>query len=340
MCMVLWLCSCSVNKFIPENHYLLDEVNIESDKKEIKPSLFTSYIRQNPNAKWFNLMKVPMRIYCISGKDSTKWINRFFRGIGDAPEIYNEDIAEKTRKEIEKGVRNMGYMQAKVNIHTEVKKNRLKLNYQIKSGRPYKVRHIVYDINDLQISEYLENDSAQSLLDEGMLFDVHTLDNERQRITRLLQNNGYYKFNKDFIVYQADTSRNSFQVDLTMKLLPFQQRKEDIPTQHKQYTVRSVNFLPNEYLSASDESNILDSISYKGVNVYYTGDKPYIRPKTLAAFNYINPQSFYNEQQVQDTYTSMGRLRALKYSNIRFSEIMQNDSSLLDANIYLSKVKP
>lgn len=42
------LCSCSVNKFIPDGSYLLDEVNIESDTKEVNPSQFSSYIRQNP----------------------------------------------------------------------------------------------------------------------------------------------------------------------------------------------------------------------------------------------------------------------------------------------------
>ena len=75
------LCSCSVNKFIPDKQYLLDEVDVVSDSKEVKPSLFTSYIRQNPNAKWFNLVKIPMRIYCISGKDSSKWMNRFLQKI-------------------------------------------------------------------------------------------------------------------------------------------------------------------------------------------------------------------------------------------------------------------
>ena len=39
-------------------------------------------LRWNPNAKWFNLVKIPMRTYCVSGVDSTKWINRFFRKIG------------------------------------------------------------------------------------------------------------------------------------------------------------------------------------------------------------------------------------------------------------------
>ena len=70
--------------------------------------------------------------------------------------------------------------------------------YRIHAGHPYKVRHVVYDIDDLVISDYMRQDSAQSLLVPGMLFDVNVLDAERQRITKLLQNKGYYKSTRIF----------------------------------------------------------------------------------------------------------------------------------------------
>lgn len=322
--------SCSTSKFIPEGHYLLDEVSIVSDTKEVQSSSFSSYIRQNPNAKWFSLVKVPLHIYCLSGKDSTNSFNRFLRKLGDAPVIYDSSIAEKSQKEMEKAVRNMGYMRARVYLDTEIKKKKMKVNYRIQAGRPYTIQHIAYDIDDMIISDFIEKDSTSSLLRAGMPFDVVALDNERQRITKMLQNNGYYKFNKDFIVYQADTVRNSYQVNLIMKLLPFQLRKEDIPTRHQQYTVRNVNFWA--------DGTLTDTLKYKGLQFFYQ-DKLYVRPNTLANFNYIQPQQLYKEQDVQNTYTSMGRLRALKYTNIRFDEVIQNDSAMLDANILLTKGK-
>ena len=337
--LVALLTSCSVNKFILEEHYLLDEVHIISDTEEVQPSMFTSYLRQNPNAKWFNLVKVPMHIYCLSGKDSTNSFNRFLRKLGDAPVIYDANVTQKSQKEIEKAVRNMGYMRAKVELDTEIKKNRMKLNYRIKAGRPYIIKHIAYNIDDMTINDFIEKDSAQSYLRPGMPFDVVTLDNERNRITKLLQNNGYYKFNKDFIVYQADTIRNTFQVDLTMKLLPFQLKKEDVPTRHRQYTIRNVNFLTEDNL-VNQENNYTgyQSLQHKGLQIFYQ-DKLYIRPNTLANFNYIRPKELYSEQDVQNTYTSMGRLRALKYTNIRFDEVLDNDSAQLDANVLLTKGK-
>ena len=83
---IIALCtSCSVSKFIPEDKYLLDEVRIVSETKEVKPSLFNSYIRQNPNAKWFSLIKTQLYVYNLSGRDSTKWGNKFLRRIGVLP---------------------------------------------------------------------------------------------------------------------------------------------------------------------------------------------------------------------------------------------------------------
>lgn len=331
------LYSCSSQKFIPENQYLLDEVNITSDTKDVKTSQFISYIRQNPNAKWFNLIKVPMHIYCASGKDSSLWINRFLRKIGDAPVIYDESLATKSQEVIEQAVKNMGYMRADVRLEKKVKKNKLKLNYQIKTDKLYHINHIAYHIDDMQIQELIDKDSTQSYLHAGMPFNIVTLDAERQRITRLLQENGYYKFNKDFLVYQADTVRNTFQVDLTMKLLPYQRKKEDNPTKHQAYKIRNVNFIEDNNIIHYDNSlTLYDSLSYKGLNIYYK-DKLYLRPKTLAEFNHIRFNSLYNQQDIQNTYESLGRLRALKYTNIRFNEVSENDSIHLDANIVMTK---
>ncbi len=337
LCLLALCTSCSVNKFIPEGSYLLDEVHIVSDTKEVKPGDFTSYVRQNPNASWFNLMKVPMRTYCLSGLDSTNWLNRFFRGIGDAPEIYDEAISLRSQEEMQKAVRNMGYMQASVHLDKQIKKNRLKLTYDIRAGRPYIVDRIAYDVDDLTINDYIRQDSAQSLLYEGMPLDVNALDAERVRITHLLQNHGYYKFHKDFLVYQADTVRNTYRVGLTLQLKPYQRRKEDTPTPHKQYTVDRVNFVADNeiIMPEGDALSAYDSQHYRGLDMYYKG-RPVLRPRLLSEFNYLRPGELYSEKDVQDTYTSLGRLRALKYSNIRF---LEKPNGNLDAYVLLAKNK-
>ena len=122
---VLLLASCSSTKYVPDGSYLLDEVRIHTDNKEVKPSNLSMYIRQNPNAKSFSLIKTQLYVYNWSGRDSTRWINRTLRKLGDAPVIYSEEETNRTREEITKAVQNMGYMGALVEPVRHVKKQKM-----------------------------------------------------------------------------------------------------------------------------------------------------------------------------------------------------------------------
>lgn len=339
--LALSLASCSATKFVPDGSYLLDEVKIHTDNKEIKPSDMRLYVRQNPNSKWFSTIKTQLYVYNWSGRDSTKWFNRFLRKIGDAPVIYNESDAIRSQEEIAKAVQNLGYMGAIVKRTTKTKKKKLKLFYEITSGKPYIVRTLKYDISDKKIAEYLRNDSTQSMLREGMLFDVNVLDAERQRITDYLLCNGYYKFNKDYITYTADTARNTHQVDLTLHLLPYKTYVGDTPKEHFQYKINKINFITDYDVlqsSALSSIEINDSLHYNGFPIYYK-DKLYLRPKVLVDNLRFASGDLYDERNVQKTYTYFGRLSALKYTNIRFFETQNGDSTQLNCYVMLTKSK-
>ncbi|WP_308768582.1 BamA/TamA family outer membrane protein [uncultured Bacteroides sp.] len=338
--MLLFLSGCSVSKFIPEGHYLLDNVKVESDNKEIKSSQMTAYLRQTPNAKWFSLVKLPMYIYGAAGTDSTKWMNRFLYRIGDAPRIYDPELAEETRLQIEQAVRNMGYMSGQVSMHTQTKGKKIKVYYRIHSGDPYLISHVAYDIADYQIHDYLMADSARSYLKEGGRLDINQLDQERDRITQFLQNRGYYRFNKDFITYQVDTMRNSRNVDLIMQLHPYRRKKEDPPSPHRQYYLRNVDFVFDvDFADLTSESlQGIDSLRSSGMTFYFK-DKMFLRPQVIGDNNHLRTGQLYRVRDVQNTYSALGRLNILKYSNIRFREDLRADSAYLDAYVMLTRNK-
>lgn len=331
--------SCSSTKYVPDGSYLLDEVSIHTDNKEVKPSSLSMYVRQNPNAKWFSLFKTQLYVYNWSGADSTRWINRVLRKVGDAPVIYRKEDADRTREEMTKAVQNMGYMGASVETECHVKKKKIRLVYNVTTGKPYIVRTIRYDIPDDNIRNLMQLDSAGTYLSEGMRFDVNQLDAERQRITNNLLGNGYYKFNKDFLSYTADTARNTYLVDLTLHLLSYRQRGGTGSQQHRQYTIGKVGFVTdyNVLQSSANSIEVNDSLHYNGLSFYYK-DKLYLRPQLLENNLHILPGDLYDERKVQRTYSNFGRLQALKYTNIRFVE-EREDSTRLDAYIMLTKSK-
>ena len=335
------LSGCAVGKFIPEGKYLLDNVHVESDNKEVKASDMHAYVRQKPNAKWFSLVKLPMYIYSASGLDSAKWFNRFLRKIGDEPRIYSPELAEESRRQMQRAVQNMGYMGARVDLLEKNNEKKKELKYVITTGKPYVISSVGYDIQDANIRNLLLKDSVRLSLKEGMRFDVNALESERGRITQFLANQGYFRFNKDYISFQADTMLNTHKVDLTMKIEAYQKNKDSAPQPHLQYYVRDVNYLLDAETNDLSSSSLLllDSIHKEGITIYSNKRGNYLRPKVISTSNRIQKGKLYSSDDVQSTYSSLSRLNILKYSNIRFREEIRKDSAYLDAYAVLSRNK-
>ena len=126
-----------------------------------------------------------------------------------------------------------------------------------------------------------------------------------------------------------------------MHLLLYKASASDELRNHNQYRINKVNFITDYDVlqsSALSSIEINDSIHYKGYPIYYK-DKLYLRPKVLTENTYIHPGRLFSERAVQNTYSSLGRLSAIKYSNIRFFETQIADSSKLDCYVLLTKSK-
>ena len=134
--------------------------------------------------------------------------------------------------------------------------------------------------------------------------------------------------------------RNSRNVDLIMQLHPYRRKKEDPPSQHRQYYIRNVDFMFDvDFAELTSESlKGVDSLRSGGVNFFYK-DKLFLRPQVISDYNYLQSGKLYRNRDVQNTYSALGRLNILKYSNIRFREELEADSAYLDAYVMLTRNK-
>ena len=334
--LLLWMtASCSVSKFIPEGEYLLDDVKVVSDDKAVKPSDISGYNRQNPNSSWFSLVKVPMHIYSLSGTDTTRRINRFIQKLGDKPVIFDEEAAERSREDMQSALHNMGYMQADVRLRKETRKKKLRLKYLVHPGPAYRISHWDYDIQDDSVRRYMAGYASQ-LMHEGMRFDVNTLDQERQQMTNHLQDRGFYRFNKEYVTCTADTVRGTHLVDLTFHIAPYDATSH---TTHARYRIGEVNVVTDFDMTHAMRQDFarFDSLHYKGLNIFYR-ERPFLKPEVLSQNIAITPDSFYSDSRLQHTRSSLGRLHAIKYTDIRFQEDAAG-STRLDCHVLLSRNK-
>ncbi len=317
--LVGWLCllaACSATKFVPEEEHILSSVEISTDEKNFNVALLEPYIRQKANSKWFSLFKIPLATYSLSGRDTTKWLNRTLQRIGEEPVLFDTVQARLTCNDLRMAMVNMGYMHARADYSTRTKGKKLKCRYMLHPGEPYIINNVYYDIQDSSIARFLSNQSqGTSSIEPGTPFTTERLDAERKRITTLLMNNGYYRFHKDYIQYTADSTAGSQLVDLTLHLLKYKPNSAAPETAHPAYTIRSVT-----WKSHDNDSRI------------------HLRRRVLENNTALKAQQPFSSAALQKTYNNFGRLQAVRYTNIRFQEVP--DSQQLDCVIQLSTHKP
>lgn len=342
----LMLSSCSPTKYVPDNSYLLDKVQIDAGNSSVSNSELNKHLRQRPNFKAFGLFRIYLAVYNMSGRDSTKKINRKLRDIGEAPVIYDPFMTYRSERELQAYMKSKGYMNAMVSSEVKYKKRkRAEVHYNIEPGDPYKIGKIECDVpNDRVMDSVLHTRGGWTAtkLKSGMLFDVDELDAERERLAKFLRRRGYYHFNKDYLKYTADSTIGNRQIDVTLHLKPFAKvmpngdREE---SSHNRYKVRHIFVTEHKRTETPNEEVSRDTMNYsQSMSVLYK-DKPFLRPSVIDDELWIETDSLYNEFFVERSYSRLNSLGILRSSNIRFTDL-QNEAHEVDCDIDLYPTKP
>ena len=286
--------ACSTGKYVQEGEYILDKVAVVSDQSDYNASPLSQYVRQKEKPKLFSLFRNPF---------SRK------------PVIYDTLQARLSCQDLMTAMQNEGYMNAGVSLYTETKGKKLKATYLLHPGQPFLIGKVNYDIQDEGILQLLHLDQpANQQIKPGMRFTVETLDNERKRIAGLLSDKGYFRFNKDFIHFVADTIMGRKDIALTLQLRKYKPNNNSPEVDHTRYLIRDVLFQSND------------------------SDRIHLRKQVLLNATAIKEGRPYDASALQRTYNNFARLQAVKYTNIKFAEVP--DTNLLDCHIQISTNKP
>ena len=352
---IIILAACSATKHVPDGEYLLDRVSVDvTDRNDVSETELYNFLRQTPNHKVLGFAKLQLATYSLSGRDSTRWYNRWLRRVGQAPVIYDPDLTEASCRQLQLALVNSGYLDARVVADTvrHDGRKRIDVRYRIVAGEPHRIAAMNYNIADRAVRRIVMGDTADAIVKTGMLLDRNALDEERGRITRLLRNAGYYDFNREYINYTADTIAGSRLVGLTLNLHTPSERPGGHTAlasladslglsgvRHHRYDVRNVTFVLANQSDTVGPGAVRDTVTYNGVKFVYGSDR-YIRPKVLDEMCYIVAGKPYSAAAVERTYEALGRLSIIRYINIDMQPVgADGDVGLLDATIYLARNK-
>ncbi|MBD5234740.1 MAG: BamA/TamA family outer membrane protein [Bacteroidales bacterium] len=343
--MLTAVCGCSSTKHVPDGEYLLDKVSIEvDDRDDIESTELYNFLRQTPNHKVLGFTKLQLGMYSLSGRDSSKWYNRWLRRMGQPPVIYDENLTEASARQLRQALVNNGYTNASVTADTVSHGKKMSLKYHINAGDPLRIGSMGYHIPDTTLRRIVMSVHNESGLRPGMLLDLTELDNERSRLTRELRNRGYYDFNREYISYTADTIAGSRLVSLQLNLLPPKEKAGGVsgalsalaPDVHHRYDIRKVIYVLDD---SGIDAAVCDTVDYRNISVVYGKDR-YLTPSILDEMCHIRTGRPYSARAVERTYEALGRLAIVKFINIEMEPAgTVGNIGLLDVYIHLSRNK-
>ncbi|MEP7319750.1 MAG: BamA/TamA family outer membrane protein [Panacibacter sp.] len=334
---VLFACSCSVTKNIPENDALytgstikLKPANdsIKFNSKELKEEL-DLLLRPKPNASILGM------IYNFAGTPTGHGLRYWLKNkVGEPPVLGSSVNLNKNRQILENRLENHGYFRSEVTADTSVKKKQLKVTYTASVNPQYKIRTVKYEVDSTPLGRQLTSLSKYSFLKPGNPYDLDVIKAERERIDTRVKERGFYFFNPDFLTVDVDSTVGNSQVDMYVKL-----KKETPPKAEKIYRINDI-VVYADYNLENDTSAVSAKAQAVKYDYYYIYDpEQKFNPKIFSRMLVFKPGNPYNRTAHNLALNRLVSLGVYKFVRARFQEVDTSRLPLLNAFYYLTPAK-
>ncbi|MBC8767759.1 BamA/TamA family outer membrane protein [Arenibacter sp. BSSL-BM3] len=323
--------SCSVGKFIPEGEtlYTGSKIDVTFDKevknqKKVRQELNT-LVAPEPNTQFLGL-RPGLYFYYKAQKKRPGFINRWLnKKIGEEP-VYLSDVNQQRVKQLMLNrLDNRGFFYSKVTSEVDSTQKHAAIKYNLTLPKPYTLEKFELEKDSLPIYSEIEKALEETEIKLGDRFDLELMKFERERIDHELKQRGYYNFNPDFLIFEADTNRyDNKKYDLFLRL------KRNLPKKTViAYTIDSISVYPNFSIDTEKEIDTNTTV-VNGIN--FIQEKEFFKPKKMEPYILFGVYQKYNSETARLTSNRLSALGNYKYVNIRFNV---KDSTELDSTASL-----
>ena len=348
-----FIVACSMTKNIPDGDQLftgLTKITYDNtdtlktqtviDNKNLTQQEVEAALATAPNGAIFgsSYYRVPFSLgvsiwnkYAHIDKPFARWMTKTF---GKQPVLMSW-VNPELRAKVAQGVlRNHGYFSGQVNYEVVPQKNpkTSKIAYNVHYGRLTTLDSVGYFGFPAEADSLIHSTIDQSYVRKGDAFSVSNLDAERQRISLLLRNNGYYYYQPSYASYLADTFAVDGKAQLRFQLA------DGVPeaVKHKWYIGRV-----NINMRKTNREVLTDSTVRRYLTVRYTGKKPPVSPRVLMADMKLRPRQVYSYDNYLQTASKINANGLFSMADFVFTPRDTTAAcDTLDLNLNLTFDKP
>ena len=328
MCIV-YLSACNITRVVPEGEQLLVQNKIvRLEMKNIDLSDEKLGLRQRPNRKLFGFVKFHLWSYQFGTKGlgirkKQSKLRKLAQRIGEAPVLIDSSKMEISAQRLSDYYFSKGFLENEVTYQVVAKnrKKRAQVEYHVDLKTYHTINTLQYTTSSMEIEKLLKESYNRQHLKLGKRLDFDNIEKERDRITALLRNNGFYHFNASYIIFQVDTNQNKLLADVVVNI---NDRKNRVP--HYKQRINKVTVQIGE-----DAGVAVDTSS----GIFFIEGSYYIKPYILARNINFRPGDVYNASAVQKTYSNLLSMGLFNLVTIRFYPSETDSLSGLEARIEL-----
>ena len=222
----------------------------------------------------------------LSEKESgfAKWMTKSF---GKAP-VLMSNVNPELRASVAQSALNVhGYFRGKVTSKEVDTKNpkKAKVGYLVDMGHLFTIDTLQYENFPLEAQALIDSTREEALVRTGVPFDASTLDAERNRISTLFRDNGFYYYQPGYASYLADTVAVLGKVQMRLQLA------DSLPDEalRKWYIGKLDISLKKSY--REETTNTTERGRFR---VHFSGKKSPIRTRVIMKDMKLRPGRLYN----------------------------------------------
>ncbi len=337
---LIWA-SCSNTRYLKPGQYLYTgaEVKINPDssvkienQKAVKAALLDK-TRPKPNFTILGL-RPTLYIYNLAGEPKKpKGFKHWLRTkVGQAPVLLSDVNLRYNNAVLSSHLISQGYLQAVVTGDTVIKNKKAKAVYTANTGTRYKINQVTFPKDSGNLANLINNNKGKTLLKPGNYYDFEVFKNERIRVDNDLKESGYFYFNPDYLLIQADSTIGNHQVNLNLKV------KDIAPDAGlKPYSIRNINIYPNYTLRRDSVLRNLQPLKYGDFNIY--DNRNTFKPRIFDRLVFFKKGELYNRRDHNISLNRMVNIGAFQDVRAEFLPADSLKNSELDLNVYLTPLK-
>ncbi len=330
----LFICSCSPTKTLTQNQYLLNNTKIKTKLHSLDRDEVNAFIKQKPNKKLFGFFRFYLLAhnYSKSGKQNRfkRWVDST---IAEEPVIYDSILTQRTISQLQLYLIKKGYFESTVKDSVFIKNKKATVIYELIGNTQFTFNKIDYDIKDETIRRLIFSDTSKSNIKTGQAFDQTNIELERDRLTYLIRNNGYFGFTKDYIKLLADSSNKTHSIHASLII-----NNPETKSQHERYLIKDI-FLYTNFLLTKRNEIFSDTLIYKDHYKFIFNKKIDYKKEILIRPIFFEPDHNFSQSNVEETYKQYQNLKIFSNVNLEFIDVSDSVGKKVNAIIRLSPLK-